>query len=574
MTALDIGVIIAYLLGIAALGWLAGRNKTLQSTADFFLGSKNFPWWIVGTSMVATTVAADTPLAVSGISINDGVGGNWFWWAFIGSHVLVTVALARLWRRADVVTDAEFVELRYADKAAPLLRLVKAFYFAVPINCIVMGFVMLAMVKVSTALLPEVPAWQVIGALIVLTLLYSVRSGYHAVVITDLVQFPIAIIGGFILVFYAVDAAGGLDAVAQAAVDRHGDEAAIDVFPAGTKFLPWHAVAAFLGIQWWAQKGADGGGIFIQRLLSARSERDAEAGGIWFMVGHYLIRPWPWILCGLAAIVVVPQAIDPVTVAVLDTSFTIAGDAELGYPALIRDVLPSGLRGLMVASFLAAFMSTIDTHLNWGASYIANDLVGPKFGADKATSVSRWATMGLMVVAIGATLAMDSIRGAWEFIIAFGAGAGPPILLRWYWWRITAAAELAGMVASTTLAVVLYATTGADWTYLDKLLIIVPGSAFVWVTVAVKTCPRPEQLAEFYQRVRPVGPGWKTVADAVEGAPKPGELLPDLIRWFLGVVAIACSLLGLGHALLVDGMAGMTSFSIGIILLVYVARGR
>lgn len=566
MTGLDIVVVVAYLIGIAALGWFAGRNKRLQSTADFFLGSKNFPWWIVGTSMVATTVAADTPLAVSGITIKDGVAGNWFWWAFIGSHVLVTVALARLWRRADVVTDAEFVTLRYADRSAPLLRSVKAFYFAVAVNCIIMGFVMLAMVKVSTALLPDIPAWQVIGGLLVLTLLYSVRSGYHAVVITDLVQFPIAIIGAFVLAYYAVDAAGGLDAVVDAAITRHGSTDAVAMFPAGSEFLPWHAVVAFLGIQWWAQKGADGGGIFIQRLLSARSEQDAERGGIWFMVGHYIIRPWPWIICGLAALALMPGSI--------------GHDPELGYPVLIREVLPTGLRGLMVASFLAAFMSTIDTHLNWGASYLANDLIGPHLSdQSKATSIARGATILLVFLAIGATLAMDSIRGAWEFIIAFGAGAGPPILLRWYWWRITAASELAAMLTSTTLAVIIYALnatdplTGADtFRFLDKLVIIVIGSATVWIPVAIKTCPDPKALLHFYKKVRPVGPGWRTVAATDPTADAPGSVTPHISRWAFGVVSVAAALLGLGHALLIDPVSGTIAFVAGCAGMAMLAR--
>ncbi len=559
MSALDYAVIAVYLLGIVALGAWAGRAKSLSTVSDFFLGGRRFPWWVVGTSMVATTFAADTPLTVAGLTINDGVAGNWFWWSMAISHVLVAVVLARLWRRAGVVTDAEFCELRYQGRGATLLRGLKAFYFAVPINCIVMGWVFLAMLKVSAAVLPEVPPWGVVLGLLGLTLVYSVRSGFHGVVITDLVQFPIALIGALLLAWFALDAAGGLDAVVAGAVAAKGP-ALIDLFPVGGELLPWESLAAFLGVQWWAQKYADGGGIFVQRMLSARTERDAELGGLWFVVAHYVLRPWPWILAGMAAIVLVPEAV--------------ALDAEAAYAQLIVEVLPAGFRGLLVASFLAAFMSTMDTHMNWGASYVVNDLVGRwwPLSPERVRLASRVCVAAIAGLALVATAMMDSIAGAWEFLTAFGAGAGAVMLLRWYWWRVNAAAEISAMAASTVLSVGVY-LFAPEWTYLAKLGLIVAGSTAVWLPCALLGSRDPAALVPFYEKVRPPGPGWGSVARAA-GLPAPTPLGPDLLRWLAALACVMACLLGTGKALLGAPAYGVSVAVAGAVGIGLLGRSR
>ena len=563
MVTADIVVIVAYLAGVAALGWWAGRSQKARSTADFFLGGRTLPWWLLGTSMVATTLAADTPLTVAGLTIEKGVAGNWIWWSMAVSHVLVAVVLGPLWRRAAVVTDAEFCELRYTGRTAAALRACKAFFFAVPINAIVLGWVFRAMIKISAELLPGVPVWQVLAALLLVTLAYSLRSGFQGVVLTDLVQFPIALGGAVVLAWVAVDQAGGLDAVVEAAAARGGPDA-LALLPTESAVLPWHTLGAFLCMQWWAQKNADGGGIFIQRLLSARSEVDAERGGLWFCVAHYILRPWPWILAGLAAVVLVPDAV--------------AADPESAYGALIRKVLPAGLRGLLVASFLAAFMSTVDTHLNWGASYVVNDLVGRRrpVSPERMPVVTRLAVLAMAVVAVGAALAIDSIAGAWEFLIAFGAGAGAVVLLRWFWWRITAAAELTAMFASTVLSTAIYLLAPEE-PYAVKLGTVVLGSAALWIPVAWRTAPAPESLVRFYERVRPPGPGWRSVARAA-GAPPPPPLAPLLVRWLVALAGVMAALLGIGRAFLHDGPSGLAIAGAGALLLVGVVsasdRGR
>lgn len=530
MTTLDTAVIVVFLSIVTGIGLWAGRRRTADSVAGFFLGDRKAPWWLLGTSMVATTFAADTPLTVAGISIRDGVAGNWFWWSLLLSHAFVAVVLARLWRRSGVVTDAELCALRYTGRSAVALRRIKGFLFAVPVNCIIMGWVFRAMTKVAAEVLPGVPVLAVLGTLFGLAFLYSIWSGYRGVVFTDLVQFPVALAGAVALAWLAVDRVGGLEAVAAGATAARGP-GAVSLWPMDNGLLPWHAFVAFLGIQWWAQKNADGGGIFVQRLLSARSESDARAGGLWFCVAHYILRPWPWILTGLAAVTLVPDVV--------------ARDPEAAYGALVGELLPSGLRGLVVASFLAAFMSTIDTHLNWGAAYVVNDLA--PWLRDAPERVRARATRGAVALmgglAIAAALAIDSIAGAWEIVIAFGAGAGAPVLLRWFWWRITAPAEIAAMVASVALSVGVYVLV-PEWPYSAKLGVVAFGSTLVWLPVALATTPSPAALVGFYETVRPPGPGWRRVARAA-GFGRPAAVWPSLLAW----AAVVASLLGVMLAL-------------------------
>lgn len=558
LATLDLVVIAAYLLGIAALGWWAGRGDRARSLQDFFLGGRTMPWWLIGTSMVATTLAADTPLAVAGLTLKDGVAGNWFWWSAAVSHVLVTVALARLWRRAEVVTDAEFCELRFAGRAAAGLRSFKAFYFAVPINCIIMGWVFLAMAKVGSAVFPEVPAWGLIGALVALVLLYSLRAGLMGVVLTDLVQFPIALFGTVALAWIVVRDAGGLDRVLEAAID-HGGPEAIELLPFGGELLPWHTLVAFLAVQWWAQRSSDGGGILVQRLSAARSERDAELGGLWFCVAHYILRPWPWVLTGLAALVLLPPEV-------------VAADPEGTYPVLMMTHLPIGLRGLLVAAFLAAFMSTVDTHLNWGGSYIANDLIQRwrPMPPERLAVVSRLSVLGIAALAVAGSTMMDTVAGAWKFLVVLGSGAGAVTLLRWYWWRVSAVTELVALLASGVLGTAVYLAF-PDWEYIAQLGLVVVGSALLWVPTLWTHAPDPTALADFYTRVRPPGPGWQKVAAALD-EPAPQSMLPHLGRWMVGLVGILGCLLGTGRLLLGGPTEGVVGLVVGLAALVWLAR--
>ena len=534
MAQLDVLVIVLYLLLIFAVGWWAGNLQSDETEEGFFLGGRKLPWWLLGTSMVATTLAADTPLTVAGLTCNKGIAGNWFWWSFVVSHVLVAVMLGRLWRRASVVTDAEFCELRYADGGAKYLRKLKAFYFAIPINCIVMGWVFAAMLKVSEAVLPNVAPWQLTGGLLLLTLIYSLRSGFQGVVLTDLIQFPIALGGSVLLAVVAVKKSGGMVAVLEGAVAAKGDTV-LEIMPVGGELLPLQTILAYLGVQWWAQKYADGGGILIQRLSAARSERDAELGGLWFTFAHYVLRPWPWIVTGLAAFTLVPEAV--------------ALDAERAYAVMLVEILPDGFRGLLIAAFLAAFMSTVDTHLNWGASYLVNDLLKGHFPKKHQGIVTRVTVLFMAFCAIISTLYIDSIASAWEFLVAFGSGSGAVILLRWYWWRVTAWTEISAILASTVISIGVYVWGPEDLSYLYKLLIIVVGSAMVWVPVCLWTSPTPHSLDQFYRQVRPPGPGWRAVTN-VSNAPPPVALMPEVVRWLSSLGGVFAGLFGVGFLVL------------------------
>ena len=536
MTTLDTAIVILYLGLVFLFGWLAGRRQKRGDVGEFFLAGRSLPWWVVGTSMVATSLAADTPLAVAGMTISGGVAKNWFWWSFIVSHTLMAMVLARLWRRAGVITDAEFVSRRYSGPWVKPLRNIKAFISAV---------------------LPELSEWQVVGGLLFLTLIYSVRSGFHGVVWTDIVQFPLALFGTFYLAWVAVDQAGGLSAVSAAAVERSGPEA-ISLFPTSGELLPLEALFTFLAVQWWAQKGSDGGGIIIQRLSAARSERDAQLGGLWFCVAHYLLRPWPWILTGLAALVLVPDFA--------------AADPEGAYAEMIVSVLPAGARGLLVAAFLAAFMSTIDTHLNWGASYVVNDLIGSDRGLseERTRLISRLAVISMAGLALVATGLMGIIEGGWKIVIVMSAGGGAVFLLRWFWWRLTAEAEIAAVVSSILLTIAIY-SYDSSMEYLHQMAIVVGGSAVAWITALRRSQREPADLVDFYRAVRPPGPGWAAVAKAA-GMEAPEPLLP-LIRGWLGALGgITLLLVGTGWALLSSLSTGLAAIALGVVLLALALR--
>jgi Na+/proline symporter len=366
MSALDWLVIAAYLIGTLLIGiWFSRRGA--KSFAEFFVSGRALPWWLAGTSMAATTFSVDTPLYVTGLVARRGIAGNWEWWAFAITHVLMIYLFARLWRRSEVVTDVELTELRYGGKPAALLRGTRAFIFAVPINCIGMGYAMLAMRKVIEALglwdalaidLPGEPRLWIVVALSVFVLVYAGLAGLWGVVTTDFIQFGLALIGALIVVAFALPDVGGIAGV-KATLAVQGLSDRLD-------FMPWSDVAqlsmttflAYIGIQWWAFRNTDGGGVFIQRFISSKTEEDALKAAWLFNVLHYVVRTWPWIVVALVALILYPTLADP----------------EIGYIQLMLDYLPAGLLGLVIASFLAAFMSTVSTLINWGASYIVNDL--------------------------------------------------------------------------------------------------------------------------------------------------------------------------------------------------------
>lgn len=525
MLLVDWLIVLTYLVATLALGaYLAQRAS--GSLEDFFVSGRTLPWWLAGTSMAATTFSIDTPLYISGVVGTRGIAGNWEWWAFAFSHVALIYVFARLWRRSEVVTDAEVIELRYGGRPAAILRATKAFLFAVPINCIGIGYITLATVKVVGALgiwetLGFGPGEQIWGldpqlltvvGIGLLVLLYAGFSGLWGVVATDFFQFFLGMIGALLVAWYAlrspeVGGLSGLVTQAQAVTDFDVLAFVPLVWDGDAWFgLAWSTFAgitastfvAYVGLQWWTFRRSDGGGEFVQRLAAARDEREAVRAAWLFNVMHYVVRTWPWVLVALAALVLYPEMEDP----------------ELGYPTLMVDFLPTGVLGLVVASLLAAFMSTVSTQINWGASYLTNDLY-LRFWHPEATNaqqVRAGRVASVFIMAIGGTAAFiaDDVATIFRLVLAIGTGPGVVLILRWFWWRINAWAELSAMVAgffiglSTSVVPLLQI---ADFGL--RLVVITGLTAAVWLAVMYLTAPEAEETLEaFVRKVRPGGPGW------------------------------------------------------------------
>ena len=569
MTRLDWAIIAVYFV-FAVLVGIAMAGRAGRSLSDYFVGSRSLPWWLAGTSMVATTFAADTPLAVTEMVAKYGVAGNWLWWNLVMSGMLTVFFYARLWRRAGVLTDVEFSELRYGGKPAALLRGFRAGYLAVPINLIIMGWVNLAMAEIVGVAL-DIDRVSALLFCFFMASLYSILAGLWGVVVTDFFQFGLAMAGSIILAVFAIDAVGGIAGLERGVADVYGSaETAFAFFPSGdAAWMPAITLAVYLGVNWWAAwyPGAEpgGGGYIAQRILSTRSEKDGLLATLWFNIAHYALRPWPWILVALASTVLYPNLDNP----------------RQGYVLAIVDLLPSGLTGLVLAGFAAAYMSTISTQLNWGASYLVNDLyvrfLRPEAEPREQIRVSRLATALLMLASLLVTYFMTSIEGAWRFLLAIGAGTGLVLILRWYWWRINAWSEISAMVASLALSLALWFGVGLDpddlthWAYI--MLATVAGSTVVWLVVTLLTPPETDEtLRAFYLRVRPGGRGWRHVAGALGlgGEPVDGGPL-NWSNWVAGVVAVYATLFGVGKWIFGEG--GWAATNLGIALACFIWIG-
>ena len=546
MSGLDWLVIAIYLLGTLAIGVYFSRRGA-RSFVDFFVGGRALPWWLAGTSMAATTFSVDTPLYVTGLVARRGIAGNWEWWAFAISHVLMIYLFARLWRRSEIVTDIELTEIRYGGTPAALLRATRAFIFAVPINCIGMGYAMLAMRKVIESLgiwgampfeLPGEPRLWIVVGISILVLIYAGLAGLWGVVATDFIQFLLALAGALLVMGFALPDVGGIAGIKLTLLERGlGDR---------LDFMPWSQAArlsmttflAYIGIQWWAFRNSDGGGMFIQRFVSSRTETDAARAAWLFNILHYVVRTWPWIIVALVALILYPALSDP----------------EIGYIRLMLDYLPAGLLGLVVASFLAAFMSTVSTQINWGASYIVNDLydrwVRPEAGDSERVWVGRLASVGIVALAATAAFFAQDIGTVFRFMIAIGTGPGAVLILRWFWWRVNALAELAAMVAGILIALLSYLPAFAGIEFGARLAVTAFGAAAVWVPAMFLTPPESEATLErFYRRTRPGGPGWSRQRRAT-GLEPLQDLGGAIIAGALGIVALLALMFALGWLVL------------------------
>src|SRR6201988_3894376 len=415
LNLLDWIVIAAYFAFNLGIGVYYAR-RARGSTTEFFLSGRDVPWWLAGTSMVATTFAADTPLVVTRLVAANGIAGNWLWWNFVMSGILTVFLYARLWRRAGVMTDVEFAEIRYSGKAAAFLRGFRALYLGIPINCIILGWVNLAMVKILELIfgIGKVEALIIVMGLIALTSAISTLSGLWGVLVTDVVQFVIKMGMVIILAVFAVGAVGGIDVMKEKLVTS-GRSEALNLMPdLNSAWMPMITFLVYISMNWWATwyPGAEpgGGGYVAQRMFSAKDERHSLLATLWFNIAHYAIRPWPWVLVALASLILFPGLADP----------------ETGYIRVMIDYLPSSLRGLMVAAFVAAYMSTVATQLNWGASYLVNDFYRRFLRRDRTEQhyvrASQAATVLLTVASAVVTLYMESIAGAWKLLLVTGAG--------------------------------------------------------------------------------------------------------------------------------------------------------
>jgi SSS family solute:Na+ symporter len=534
-----------YFIASAGIALIYTRRAS-QSLDEYFVSGRALPWWLAGTSMVATTFAADTPLVVAGLVAKYGVAGNWLWWNGALSGILTVFFFARLWRRAGVLTDLEFAELRYGGKPAAVLRGFRALYLALPVNLIIMGWVTRAMVTILHISLNLDP-WTAAILLFAVTGAYSIFSGLWGVVVTDTFQFVVKMGGVIVLAIFAVNSVGGLDPMVQKVSAHFGSyEAAFGVLPPVDKaWLPLSTLIVFLSVQWWAAwyPGAEpgGGGYVAQRILAAKDERHGLLATLWFQIAHYALRPWPWILVGFVAVLRYPGLPNP----------------EEGYVRVMVDVLPSPMKGLLLATFAAAYMSTIGTHLNWGASYLVNDVylrfIRPQASRRAQVIASRLATVTLMLLSLVVMAYLQNVEQGWKLLIGLGAGTGLVFILRWYWWRVNAWSEISAMAASFVTSVVLHLigvnagdTSSKD--YAVAMSITVGITTAVWLTVTFLTAPEPDAVLDrFYRKVRPGGIGWRPVSQRLGfGADRiPGGAL-SWVNWVAGVTAVFTALFGVG----------------------------
>ena len=565
LQALDWWIIGIFFIILLAIGWVASQSAS-KNTSEYFLGGRSMPWWLLGISMVATTFSADTPNLVAGLVREGGVANNWAWWAFLITGMVTVFIYAKLWRRSEVVTDLGLYELRYGGKAASFLRGFRALYLGIFFNCLIMGTVTLAGIKIGSIMLGLEP-WVIVLSISVIVVLYSSLGGIKGVIWADFFQFGIAMTGAFYAAYIVLQEPeiGGLHALIT-----HPDVVPkLNLIPDLSD--PSLLLTLFIipiAVQWWAvwYPGSEpgGGGYIAQRMLAAKDEENAIGASLLFNVAHYALRPWPWIIVALASIVIYPD------LASIKSEFPNIKEQYLGddiaYPAMLTK-LGTGWLGLVVASLIAAIMSTLSTHLNWGASYLVNDFykrfIRPDSSEEHLVAMGRWATAGLMILsAIMAMTILENATQAFDILLLSGAGSGAIYLLRWFWWRINAWTEIVAMASATIMAFVLVLLVPDAWvetTLLDaaavKLLIAVSFTSLVWIATTYLTKPESmETLIRFYQQVQPGGPGWKKVIDAAEKQDilfseeqKGWDLPQSLLSVALGTLGIYAALFSTGN---------------------------
>jgi solute:Na+ symporter, SSS family len=584
LSIVDWLVIAGYLVFTLIQG-LYFRRRSSGSTADYFVSGRRAAWWLIGTSMVATTFGADTPLVVTGLVYRNGIAGNWLWWSMLPAGMMTVFLFARLWVRAGLLTDVEFAEMRYAGKRAAFLRGFRALYLGLLVNCVILGWVTKAMttiVGVTLGLSDRAALALCVFFLIPFTGLYVSLGGLWGVLWTDLFQFVLKMGVVIAVAWYGVHAAGGMSALlARLASVRTaaGPDASniTSFFPDFSRGLASEALwtlpiitfCVYLGVQWWAfwYPGAEpgGGGYVAQRILSARSERDGLLSVLWFNFANYVLRSWPWIVAALAVVVLYPHLEHP----------------ESGYVQLAVDHLPPAARGLLVAGFLAAFMSTIATHLNWGSSYLVADFYRRflRRGASEHhyVVVSRWTTVLLVVLSAWVSWELATIRSGWEVLLEVGAGTGSVYLLRWYWWRINAWSEIGAMTTALVVSVAIRwaAPFGGSEpvVFAKQTLVTTLVTTLAWVIVTLLTPPEPRDiLVQFYRRVRPDARGWAPIAQIARDIPAERNLGRNIVDWIIGCAMVYSALFAVGKLCLLAWRPGILLLGLSVACASYLFR--
>ncbi|MFN4081121.1 MAG: sodium:solute symporter family protein [Saprospiraceae bacterium] len=563
LQGLDWLIIIFYFLFSLAIG-LWGMRRSGSSAGEFFLSGRNMPWWLLGVSMVATTFSCDTPNLVTDIVRQNGVAGNWVWWAFLLTGMLTVFVYARLWRRSGALTDLEFYEQRYSGPEAAFLRMFRAIYLGVFFNVMIMATVSLAAIKIGRILFDVSPVQTLLFTGVV-TVIYAALGGFRSVLLTDFFQFILAMCGAVGAAWVVLDhpEIGGL----QGLITHPNVQGKLNFWPDfgdPSAYVPLFLIP--LAVQWWASwyPGAEpgGGGYVAQRMLAARNEEQAVGATLFFNVAHYALRPWPWILVALGSLIIFPT-LDDLRAAFPNVEAGKIGH-DLGYPAMMT-LMPAGLAGVIVASLAAAYMSTIATHLNWGASYVVNDVyrrfVDPGASERRLVTVGRWTTVLLMLLSALVALALENALSAFYLLLQIGAGTGLLFILRWFWWRINAYSELAAMAASLLAAAyfrIAHARLGfaeiAEW---QALLIGVGFTTLCWLLATLLSPPvARDVLLDFFKKIRPEPTGWRpVVAYGIESGEldgrdaAPGKLTAQLASMLLGCITVYGALFSVGSAL-------------------------
>ncbi len=579
LTTLD-WVIIVVSVAIMFVPAIVLARRAGKNTAEFFVAGRQAPWWLIGISLVATTFSTDTPNLVTNLVRTGGIAGNWVWWAFLLTGMATVFFFARLWRRSGVLTDLEFYEQRYSGKGAAFVRGFRAVYLGLFFNCFVIASVNLAAAKIASILfgIPELET-LLIGASF--PVIFASISGLWGVMVTDMLQFCITMTSAFAAAFFAIRSAqvGGLHGLLQHIHAVH--PSLLNVLP---DFSDWKTAAAIfvipLTVAWWSSwyPGAEpGGGSYVaQRMLSAKTEQDSVFGTLLFLVMHYALRPWPWIIVALASVIVYPTLGD-IQHRFPNLPPNLLGN-DIAYPAMLV-FLPAGFAGFMVAGLFAAYRSTLETHLNWGTSYLVHDLYRRFIRPDKSEKhyvlVGRIFTVVLMLLAIALTFQLDNAQQTFHLIVSIGAGTGLVYLLRWFWWRVNAWTEVSAMAASFAVSLTFFVLSKAGRTFDDNIVLLttVGITTVVWLAVTFLTPPVDDAtLDAFYDKVRPAGAGWAKVRNRT-GAPASPDSLPNsLLCWVLGLVGIYAALFGTGAYLYGHVLQGVIYTVIVIVAALWLAR--